>query len=130
MKVETVWIKNYQVSVTARQFQVPVDEAPEYGGEDTGMMPTELFLSSLASCFCISLVYVANKGRVELRDLKVEVIGEKDRKNSLFSKCIVEVYCSIEQDILVSLVNKAKRYCYVTNTIKGSCPIEYKLNWN
>ncbi len=89
MKVETVWIKNYQVSVTARQFQVPVDEAPEYGGEDTGMMPTEQFLSSLASCFCISLVYVAKKGRVELRDLKVEVIGEKDRKNSLFSKCIV-----------------------------------------
>ena len=130
MKVETVWIKNYQVSVTARQFQVPVDEAPEYGGEDTGMMPTEQFLSSLASCFCISLAFVAKKDSIEVKDLKVEVIGEKDRKNSLFSKCIVEVYCSIEQDILVSLVNKAKRYCYVTNTIKGSCPIEYKLNWN
>jgi len=130
MKVETVWIKNYQVNVTARQFQVPVDEAPEYGGEDTGMMPTELFLSSLASCFCISLVYVAKKDSIEVKDLKVEVIGEKDRKNSLFSKCIVEVYCPIEKDILVSLVNKAKRYCYVTNTIKGSCPIEYKLNWN
>ncbi len=130
MKVETIWIKNYQVNVTARQFQVPVDEAPEYGGEDTGMMPTELFLSSLASCFCISLVYVAKKDSIEVKDLKVEVIGEKDRKNSLFSKCIVEVYCSIEKDILVSLVNKAKRYCYVTNTIKGSCPIEYKLNWN
>jgi len=128
MKVETVWIENYQVSVTARQFQVPVDEAPEYGGEDTGMMPTELFLSSLASCFCISLVYVARKESIKLKDLKVDVVGEKDRKNMRFSKCLVDVYCSIEQDILVRLVNKAKRYCYITNTIKESCPIEYKIN--
>ena len=86
MKVEAVWIKNYQVSVTARQFKVLVDEAPEYGGEDTGMMPTEQFLSSLASCFCISLAFVAKKDSIEVKDLKVEVIGEKDRKNSLFSK--------------------------------------------
>jgi len=128
MKVEAVWIKNYQVTVTARQFQVPVDEAPEYGGEDTGMMPTEQFLSSLASCFCISLVYVAKKSEVKLKGLSVNVRGEKDTRKSLFSKCIVEVNCSIDSDILEGLVNKAKRYCYISNTIKGSCPIEYKIN--
>ena len=130
MKVETVWIENYQVSVTARQFQVPVDEAPEYGGEDTGMMPTELFLSSLASCFCISLAYVSKKDGIKLKDLKVDVSGEKDRKNMRFSKCIVEVYSSIEPDILENLINKAKRYCYISNTIKESCPIEYNINQN
>lgn len=128
MKVEAVWIKNYQVNVTARQFQVAVDEAPEYGGEDTGMMPTELFLSSLASCFCLALVYVARKNSVELRDLKVDVKGEKDIKNFLFSKCLVEVNSSIASNILESLVNTAKQYCFVTNTIKGSCPLEYKIN--
>ena len=128
MKVETVWIENYHVNVTARQFQVPVDEAPEYGGEDNGMMPTEMFLSSLATCFCISLVYVAKKDSIKFKDLKVGVTGEKDRKNMRFSKCIVDVYSSIEPEILISLVNKAKRYCYITNTIKESCPIEYNIN--
>ena len=128
MKVEAVWIRNYQVSVSARQFKARIDEAPEYGGEDTGMMPTEQFLGSLASCFCISLVYVAKKNKVTLKDLSVDVEGEKDTRNSLFSKCTVKVNCSTDQAILEELVNKAKKYCYISNTIKGSCPIEYKIN--
>jgi len=40
MEVQAVWKKNYQVEVKARQFQVSIDEAPEFYGEDTGMMPT------------------------------------------------------------------------------------------
>ncbi|MGI9534724.1 MAG: OsmC family protein [Thermodesulfobacteriota bacterium] len=128
MKVEAVWKKNYQVTVNARQFQVPVDEAPEFNGEDTGMMPTELFLSSLASCFCLALVYAASKTSVEIRDMKVDVTGERGSKNFLFSKCIVEVKSSLASNSLKHLVDTAKQYCFVTNTITRSCPIEYSIN--
>ena len=128
MKVEAIWKKNYQVSVNARQFQVPIDEAPEFSGEDTGMMPTELFLCSLASCFCLALVYAARKNRVEFKDIKVDVIGEKDSKNFIFSKCIVEVKSSLASSRLKKLVDSAKQYCFVTNTITKSCPIEYSIN--
>ena len=128
MKVEAIWKKNYQVTVNARQFQVPVDEAPEFSGEDTGMMPTELFLSSLASCFCLALVYAARKNGVKLKDMRVDVTGEKDRKNFLFSKCKVEVKSTVSSSSLKSLVDSAKKYCYVTNTIIRSCPIEYSIN--
>ena len=128
MKVEANWIKNYQVTVNARQFQVPVDEAPEFSGEDTGMMPTELFLSSLASCFCLALVYAARKNRIKLKDLRVDVIGEKDSKNFIFTKCTVEVKSTMPSSNLKSLVDAAKQYCFVTNTITRSCPIEYSIN--
>ncbi|MGI9553401.1 MAG: OsmC family protein [Thermodesulfobacteriota bacterium] len=128
MKVEAVWKKNYRVTVNARQFQIPVDEAPEFSGEDTGMMPTELFLSSLASCFCLALVYAARKERVEIKDMKVDVVGEKDSKNFLFSKCIVEVKSSLASSSLKNLVDSAKQYCFVTNTITRNCPIEYSIN--
>ena len=128
MKVEAIWKKNYQVTVNARQFQVPVDEAPEFSGDDTGMMPTELFLSSLASCFCLAIVYAARKQRIELKDMKVDFIGEKDSKNFLFTKCIVKVNSSLASNSLESLVDSAKQYCFVTNTIKGCCPIEYSIN--
>ena len=128
MKVEAIWKKNYQVSVSARQFEVPVDEAPEFSGEDTGMMPTEMFLCSLASCFCLALVYTARKNRVELNDMKVDVTGEKDSKNFIFSKCIVEVKSSMASSSLKRLVDSAKQYCFVTNTITNSCPIEYSIS--
>lgn len=128
MKVEATWKKNYQVTVTARQFDVQVDEAPEFSGDDTGMMPTELFLCSLASCFCMALVYAAGRKKVPLENLKVEVTGEKDRRNFLFSKCVVSVKSSLASDRLGNLVDDAGRYCFITNTIGKSCPIEYMVN--
>ena len=128
MRVEATWKKNYQVTVNARQFDIPVDEAPEFSGDDTGMMPTELFLCSLASCFCLAIVYVASRRKIALKDLKVDVAGEKDRRKFLFSKCIINVKSSIARTSLEDLVDSAKRYCFITNTIKGGCPIEYSVN--
>ena len=127
MEVQAIWKKNYQVEVQARQFSVPIDEAPEYNGEDTGMMPTELFLGSLASCFCLALVYIAKKRRLEVRDMSVNVIGEKDLKNFLFSKLTVEVDSSLPPETLESVINLAKKYCFVSNTVSKGCPIEYTI---
>ncbi|HEX3036439.1 MAG TPA: OsmC family protein [Thermodesulfobacteriota bacterium] len=130
MEVHAVWRKNYQVEVRARQFQVQVDEAPEFHGDDIGMMPTELFLCSLASCFCLALVYVARKKRIEVKDMRVNVIGEKDLKNFLFSKLIVEVDSSLPPETLEGIISLAKKYCFVSNTVSKSCPIEYILATN
>jgi len=125
MEVQAVWKKNYQVEVKARQFQVPIDEAPEFHGEDTGMMPTELFLCSLASCFCLALVFVAKKKRIEVNDMCVNVKGKKDLKNFLFSSLIVEVESSLSPQTLEGVISLAKKYCFVSNTVSKSCPIEY-----
>ena len=125
MEVQAVWKKNYQVEVTARQFRVPVDEAPEFHGDDTGMMPTELFLCSLASCFCLALVYVARKKKIEVKDMRVNVRGQKNLLNFIFSKLIVEVDSSLPAEILEDIISLAKKYCFVSNTISKSCPIEY-----
>ncbi|GIW46440.1 MAG: hypothetical protein KatS3mg078_0317 [Deltaproteobacteria bacterium] len=127
MEVEALWKKNYQVEVRARQFSVNVDEAPEFHGEDTGMMPTELFLCSLASCFCLAIVYVARKKRIEIKDLTVKVKGEKDLENFLFSKILVCVFSSLPLGVMEDLLGLAKRYCFVSNTIINSCPIEYSI---
>jgi uncharacterized OsmC-like protein len=127
MEVQAVWKKNYQVEVIARQFQVPVDEAPEFHGDDTGMMPTELFLCSLASCFCLALVYVARKKKIKVKDMRVNVRGQKNLLNFIFSKLTVEVDSSLPQEILEDIISMAKKYCFVSNTISKSCPIEYVI---
>ncbi|HEX9667436.1 MAG TPA: OsmC family protein [Thermodesulfobacteriota bacterium] len=125
MEVQAIWKKNYRVEVRARQFNVPIDEAPEFNGEDTGMMPTELFLCSLASCYCLSLVYVAKKKQMKIEDMRVNVIGEKDKRNFIFSRLIVEVESSLPSEDLEDIIDIAIKYCYVSNTVSKSCPIEY-----
>ncbi len=125
MQVKAVWKKNYQVEVKARQFNVDIDEAPEFHGEDTGMMPTELFLCSLASCFCLALVYVAKKNQIVIKYMNVNVKGKKDLTNFIFSELVVEVESSLPFEDLKDIIKIAKKYCYVSNTVSKSCAIEY-----
>ena len=127
MQVQAVWKRNYQVEVRARQFKVTIDEAPEFNGEDTGMMPTELFLCSLASCFCLALVYVARRKQIKIKDMGVSVIGRKDLKNLRFAKIVVEVQSSLPTEDLQVIINEAKNLCYVSKTITNASPIEYMI---
>ncbi len=121
------WKKNLQVNVKVRQFEVDVDEPPQFHGDDTGMMPTELFISSLASCFCMALVFVAKKKRINLEDMTVKVNAEADNKHLRYSKMTVTVASSLSNNNLEALIEQAKKYCYVTNTISQCCPIEYAI---
>jgi len=128
IEAKAEWKKNYQVRVSVREFEVDVDEPPQYHGDDTGMMPTELFLSSLASCFCMALVFVAKKKRVQITDMRVDVSAETDTKNFRYSRLIVKVGSSIANSVLEEMIVQAKKYCYVSNTILQSCPIEYEID--
>jgi len=128
IEAKAEWKKNYQVGVQVRQFGVSVDEPPQYHGEDTGMMPTELFISSLASCFCLALVFVAKRKRIEIADMRVDVSAEADTKNFRYKRLIVKVVSSILDAELENLIKQAKKYCYVSNTISQSCPIEYEID--
>ena len=128
IEAKAEWKKNYQVRVSVREFEVDVDEPPQYHGEDTGMMPTELFISSLASCFCLALVFVAKKKRVQITDMRVDVSAEADTKNFRYSRLIVKVGSSIANSVLEEMIVQAKKYCYVSNTISQSCPIEYEID--
>jgi putative redox protein len=126
LEVQAVWKKRYQVEVTARQFLVESDEPPRYGGDDTGMMPTELFLASVASCFCLALVYAAKNSKIKLDGLSVTVLGDKDINNFTFKRIVVRVISSLQQRYLEEIMALAKKYCFVSNTITRSCPIEYE----
>lgn len=128
IEAKAEWKKNYQIGVQVRQFELNADEPPKYNGEDTGMMPTELFISSLASCFCLALVYAANKKRIKINDMRVDVSSEADTKNLVYKKLIVKVKSSASETELESLIGLAKRYCYVSHTISQSCSIEYEID--
>ena len=50
-------------------FELTADEPVSVGGAGTGPMPTQLFLSSLGTCFAMAVAFVAHKRGVELPDL-------------------------------------------------------------
>jgi uncharacterized OsmC-like protein len=123
--VTAYWKGGYRCVLSARQFEVHVDEPPSSGGGDTGIQPTELLLGSLASCFALAIAHVAMKQRVPLKDLRVTATGEYDGPR--FGRIVVSVDSSHRPDELNALVRKATTVCYVSNTLRGGPEIEYRV---
>lgn len=110
-------------TVDAGGFPLVVDEPPEAGGTGRGPQPTELLLGAIASCFTLALAHSAAKRDVELRGLRVEASGTYDGPR--FASLRIDVRAEAPGgEELERLSAAATRVCYVTNTLRGSPPIE------
>jgi putative redox protein len=125
MEVTAYWKGPYRCDIPVRACTVTTDEPPQYGGEDAGPMPTELFLASLAGCFAAAVAHAARKSEVELPDLTVTVRGEYEGLR--FDRINVEVHSSHPRDELEGIVERAIDYCYVSNTLAKPPLLEYSL---
>lgn len=121
-----MWKGGYQCTVRARHFDIPTDEPPSAGGEDTGPMPTEVFLASLASCFCMAVYHVARKRDIVLSSLEVSVSGEYEGPR--FRRLRVDVRPGDEIDDLQKLLERAFAVCYVSNTLRNPPRLEIAVD--
>ena len=113
--VSAQWLGGYRVDVTAGPFEMRVDEPDTAGGDGTGPQPTDLLLSSVASCFVLALVYAARKRDVALASVSVEVTGTYDGPR--YSNIAIEV-SGLPAEQAERLIASAERVCYVTNTLR------------
>jgi uncharacterized OsmC-like protein len=122
LSVLASWAGGYRCRVTARSFELQVDEPVESGGTDTGPQPTELFLASLASCFALAVTHVAGKRQIVLDNLSVRAVGTYDGPG--FNKLRLEVESDVPRDQLAKLAERAAAVCYVSNTLRAVDTVE------
>jgi uncharacterized OsmC-like protein len=123
MEVTAYWEGGTRVRTPVRAFEVRADEPPQYGGDDTAPMPTEVFLSSLAACFLLAVRHVAGKDGFEPPDLAVRAEGTYDGLR--FGKIRVEVRSS--EPRVQDTIARAVTYCYVSNTLREPPEMEYVM---
>ena len=122
--VHVQWMGQYRTSINIRGVhQFDGDETPEYGGNDSGPMPTEFFLASVASCLCLAVTHIGKKKKISLNNIEVSASGEKDPTSFQFKEIHLEVQADLPATELQLLVMQAKKYCFVSNTIIKGCPI-------
>ncbi|MGH2707718.1 MAG: OsmC family protein [Actinomycetota bacterium] len=126
MEVTAYWEGGYRCRMPVRVFEVQADEPPDCGGADAGPTPTELFLSSLASCFAMAVAHAARKRGVELADLAVRVRGHY--QGLRFNSIVVEVLSSHPREELEALVQRARSYCYVSNTLRNEVRLDFVVS--
>ncbi len=122
------WAGGLATDVAARGHSIRVDEPAEFGGGDTGPMPTELLAAALASCMCLAVAWAAGKKRVELADLAVEVTPHRAPGEPRHDAYEVAVVSSAPQEVLAPCVELGARYCWVTNTLQHPPAITYRIH--
>jgi putative redox protein len=126
LRATASWRGGYATDVAVRSHTVRVDEPLDLGGGDTGPMPTELFCASLASCFCLAVAHVARKRSLDLPGLRVTVEAQRAGRDLRYDRLTVTAGADVDADILARLVERAKSFCWVSNTLAAGTTLEYR----
>lgn len=125
LEVTARWHGGYESRVTTRSHEIVVDEPDYAGGRDAGMMPTEVFIASIASCFCLALHHVAGKRGRELDGLTVRVRAERAGREPRYGRIFVEADADVPREELEPLIEPARRVCWVSNTLAAGTELSY-----
>ena len=126
LEVVATWKGGYEAAVQARDHWVTIDEPVESGGADHGPMPTEALCIALASCFCLAVAHVARRDGVEVADLRVHARAERAGRELRYGRIVVTTTAAVEGGALDTLVERARRVCWVSNTLAEPPALEYR----
>jgi uncharacterized OsmC-like protein len=120
--IRATHLDEWRLEIEAGKHRIITDQTEEYGGTDTGPMSSQLLLSAIASCFGQSVLYVAERMHKEIAGLRLEVEGDKDRKEFRLGAVRITLRADCPQALLVKIAPMAKKYCFVTNSL--GVPVE------
>jgi uncharacterized OsmC-like protein len=126
LEVTATWLGGYGAAVEARGHRIIIDEPESAGGENRGMMPTEALCAALASCFCLAVAHVARRDGVEVSDLRVEAKAERAGRELRYGRIVVTTTAAVADGALAELVVRARRVCWVSNTLADPPAVEYR----
>ena len=88
MQAQVKWLDGVAFQANASSgHEVIMDGSPEYGGQNRGSRPMELFLMGLGGCAAFDVVTILKKARQEITDVRCELQAERfDGIPAIFTK--------------------------------------------
>jgi putative redox protein len=126
LEVTATWRGGYEATVSARGHEVTIDEPETAGGSDAGPMPTEALAISIASCFCLAVAHVARRDGYAISDLNVHARAERAGRELRYGRIVVTTSATVDGADLETLVERARRVCWVSNTLAKPPALEYR----
>jgi organic hydroperoxide reductase OsmC/OhrA len=115
---------------------IVIASPPEFGGTDEVWSPEHLLAASLVSCYTTTFFYFAKLMKVKVETFSVNVemeIEKEDRGPFTATRFIVHPHIKfaerIEQCVIDNLLEKTKRYCIITNSVKGHEIVEPSIEF-
>jgi putative redox protein len=117
--------EHYKTELIASGKSLVADEPEEVGGTDKGPAPGEFLMMSLASCTAITVRMYADRKKLPLDKVRVEVTFEKQQFKGVFTR---DVYLEgeLSEEDRQKLLEIAEK-CPVHKTLSNPIEIETKL---
>lgn len=116
------WVASNEGGATLR-----LSGSPEIGYSEEGLRPMQALLASLAGCSAIDVLHILQKQKHEVRELDVEVDGERaDAVPAVFTK--IHLHYVAAGDFPLHKLERAvalssEKYCSVSHMLRGSVAI-------
>lgn len=109
-----------------------MDGSPEIGGENLGMRPMEVLLSSMAGCSSMDVLSILKKMREEVEDYKVEISGERDTTQVPAVFTSIHIHFILKGQLTEKNVEKAvslsmEKYCSVSKMLEKAATITHSF---
>ena len=111
---------------------VVMDGAPDSGGRDLGVRPMEMLLLGLGGCTAFDVIDILQRGREPVRDLAIEIEGERsDEIPKVFKKIVVRYVVTgtgLNPDKVDRAVKlSAEKYCSATIMLGAVAEISHEI---
>lgn len=103
--------------VTSRRHAWAADEPVELGGADAAPTPLELLMGALASCTVLTVRMYASRKAWQVREVRAEVEGMKDRAGQLYAAV---VHLALDGDLDDAQRRRLRE-------VAGKCPVHRAL---
>lgn len=129
-KVTTQWKGNMLFeSDNPSGHSVLIDTSPENDGNNEGLGPKALMLSSLAGCSGLDVVSILNKMKVTVDEFKMEVAGELTDEHPKYYHAVTIDYHFYGKDLQEKKIQKAvdlsvETYCGVMEMFRRFAKVE------
>jgi ribosomal protein S12 methylthiotransferase accessory factor len=111
-----------------KQFTVRTDQPREEGGDGSAPEPYDLFLSSLATCAGVYILYFCEKRDISVDGLQMTVQAEKNEKTHLFEAIRLRIQLPPGfPEKYRSAVMRAAEMCTVKRSFADPPQVEVRL---
>ncbi len=125
-----VWDKETGGDITVKGFpELKIDTPVEWGGQGRSYCPDQLFVSSLGGCLLDTFLFIKNRMRLNLLDLKIPLqMSIRQARDGYHVKEIEGKIQAIvgkgEKEKGENCAELAEEYCHIIRLIKKAIPVK------
>ncbi|MEM2958951.1 MAG: OsmC family protein [Candidatus Jordarchaeaceae archaeon] len=119
--------------VTIKDFpQIRIDSPKEWGGRSLSYCPDQLFISSIAGCLLETFIYIKNRMKINLLELKVPLqLTIRQARDGYHAERIegkIEAKVAKgEKEKGQACAELAEEYCHLIRLVKKAIPLEITI---